>query len=123
MKRNLKKNQSRPLKPQRKLQREIYRHHQRTADLTILVDLPDSMAAESIRKSLEPETKITKGFRSRTTISSEDSQLCLRIRADDLAALRAASNSFLRFVAVGLKAVETVAPFYRGPSPSAKAKA
>ncbi len=87
------------------------------------MDLPDSRVAESIRKSLEPETIATKGFRSRTTISSDDSQLCLRIEADDLAALRAASNSFLRFVAVGLKAVETVAPFYRGPSPSAKAKA
>ena len=36
----------------------------------------------------------------------------LRIEASDLAALRAASNSFLKFVAVALKTVDVVAPFY-----------
>ncbi len=36
----------------------------------------------------------------------------LDIKADDLVALRAASNSFLRFVSVALKTLNAVAPFY-----------
>jgi tRNA threonylcarbamoyladenosine modification (KEOPS) complex Pcc1 subunit len=37
----------------------------------------------------------------------------LHILADDIVALRAASNTFLRFVAVAVKTVNVVAPFYR----------
>jgi KEOPS complex subunit Pcc1 len=83
----------------------------RPAEIAISIDLPDSRIAETIRASLEPETRATKGFRSRTTISSKGQQVRLRIVADDLVALRAASNSFLHFIVAGLKAIETVAPF------------
>jgi tRNA threonylcarbamoyladenosine modification (KEOPS) complex Pcc1 subunit len=37
----------------------------------------------------------------------------LHILANDIVALRAASNTFLRFVAVAVKTVNIVAPFYR----------
>jgi hypothetical protein len=37
----------------------------------------------------------------------------MRIQAQDLVALRAASNSFLRFIAASFRAIEVVAPFYR----------
>lgn len=37
----------------------------------------------------------------------------MHILADDIVALRAASNTFLRFVAVATKTVNVVAPFYR----------
>jgi len=39
--------------------------------------------------------------------------LRMRVEAQDLVSLRAASNSFLRFIAASLKAIEIVAPFYR----------
>lgn len=37
----------------------------------------------------------------------------MTIRADDIVALRAASNTFLRFVSVALKTLNIVSPFYR----------
>jgi tRNA threonylcarbamoyladenosine modification (KEOPS) complex Pcc1 subunit len=46
-------------------------------------------------------------------VSASARKLELRIEADDLVALRAASNSFLHFTAVALKAIEAVAPFNR----------
>jgi len=36
----------------------------------------------------------------------------MRIQAQDLVALPAASNSFLRFIAASFRAIEVVAPFY-----------
>jgi tRNA threonylcarbamoyladenosine modification (KEOPS) complex Pcc1 subunit len=40
----------------------------------------------------------------------------LHILADDIVAMRAASNTFLRFVVVAVKTVNVVAPFYREAS-------
>ena len=40
----------------------------------------------------------------------------MHIVADDIVALRAASNTFLRFIAVAMKTVNVVAPFYRDAS-------
>jgi tRNA threonylcarbamoyladenosine modification (KEOPS) complex Pcc1 subunit len=104
-----------PVKPKR-----IYRHPKshpsktpRPTNLTILIELPNNQAAESVRKSIEPETRPTKNFRSTTTVSSKGKQVCIQINASDLVALRAASNSFLRFVVVALKGIYAVAPFYR----------
>ena len=85
----------------------------RPTNLTILIDLPDIQTAESVRRSIEPETKPNKIFRSITTVSSKGKQVRIQIDASDLVALRAASNSFLRFVAVALKGINAVAPFYR----------
>ena len=62
-------------------------------------------------ESIRPETRPTSGFRSETTLASKGRVLQLRIEARDIIALRAASNSFLRYVAVALKAVESLAPF------------
>ncbi len=36
----------------------------------------------------------------------------MRIEASDLVALRAASNSFLKFIIAAMKAIEAVSPFY-----------
>ncbi len=38
--------------------------------------------------------------------------MVLRIEASDLVALRAASNSFLRFISAAMKAIEAISPFY-----------
>ncbi len=47
----------------------------------------------------------------------------LNIKARDIVALRAASNSFLRFLAVALNAVDVVAPFYRAGRADVNSKA
>ena len=106
---SLKKNRSPPNHRPRKLKQPS-----RFAELTVSVDTQSARIARTIRDSLEPETRAVRGFRSKTIISSSGRKLRLRIEAEDLVALRAASNSFLRFVAVSLKAIESVAPFYSG---------
>jgi len=84
------------------------------ANLTIIIDMPDPKTARSIRDSIRPETEPGKGFRAKTTATTRGNKLQIGITASDLVALRAASNSFLHFVSVGLKGVSAVAPFYRG---------
>jgi len=60
-----------------------------------------------------PETLQTPGHRSFTKLEASGHALTMRIKAQDLVALRAASNSFLRFIAASFRAIEVVAPFYR----------
>ena len=82
-------------------------------ELTMDIGLSSSRLAETIFKSLLPETEQPSGFRSRVSVKQTGTVLELHILADDIVALRAASNTFLRFVAVAVKTVNVVAPFYR----------
>jgi tRNA threonylcarbamoyladenosine modification (KEOPS) complex Pcc1 subunit len=84
-----------------------------SAEITIEIGLPSSRLAETVYKSLLPETKQPSGFRSHVSVKLTGRTLELHILADDIVALRAASNTFLRFVAVAVKTVNVVAPFYR----------
>jgi KEOPS complex subunit Pcc1 len=84
-----------------------------SAEITIEIGLASSRLAETVYKSLIPETKQPSGFRSHVSVSRTGRTLELHILADDIVALRAASNTFLRFVAVAVKTVNVVAPFYR----------
>jgi KEOPS complex subunit Pcc1 len=84
-----------------------------SAEITIEIGLPSSRLAETVYKSLQPETKQPSGFRSHFSVKRTGKTLELHILADDIVALRAASNTFLRFVAVAVKTVNVVAHFYR----------
>ena len=84
-----------------------------SSEITIEISLPSSKVAETVYRSLLPETKQPSGFRSHVFVKWRARTLELRIFADDIVALRAASNTFLRFVAVAVKTVDVVAPFYR----------
>ena len=84
-----------------------------SAEITIEIDLSSSKLAETVYTSLLPETKQPSGFRSQVSVKHKGKALELHILADDIVALRAASNTFLRFVAVAVKTVNVVAPFYR----------
>ena len=87
------------------------------AEITIEIDLPSSRIANTIYASLLPETRQPPGFRSRTTVRHDGRVLRLNIKAEDIVALRAASNTFLRFVSVAIKTLNVVAPFYRAGEP------
>ncbi|HEX4922141.1 MAG TPA: KEOPS complex subunit Pcc1 [Candidatus Bathyarchaeia archaeon] len=87
------------------------------AEINITITLPTKELAHTIYTSLLPETKMPAGYRSQTRIRTIGNMLELKIVASDLVALRAASNTFLRFVSVALKTVSVVAPFYRAGSP------
>jgi KEOPS complex subunit Pcc1 len=84
-----------------------------SAEVDLEIGLPSSRLAETVYRSLLPETKQPSGFRSRVDVKRDGRTLELHISADDIVALRAASNTFLRFVAVAVKTVNVVAPFYR----------
>jgi KEOPS complex subunit Pcc1 len=87
-----------------------------SAEITIEVSLPSSTLAETVYRSLLPETKQPSGFRSHVLLKHDGRTIELSIVADDIVALRAASNTFLRFVTVAMKTVNVVAPFYRDAS-------
>lgn len=93
------------------------------AELTVKIDLPSSRIAETVFNSVYPETIQFRGFRSHTLLRRNGQVLDLNIKARDIVALRAASNSFLRFLAVALKAVDVVAPFYRAGRADVNSKA
>jgi tRNA threonylcarbamoyladenosine modification (KEOPS) complex Pcc1 subunit len=88
------------------------------AEITIHIGLPSQKLAETVYNSLLPETRQTPRFRSETRVDRKDHILELNIRADDIVALRAASNTFLRFVSVAMKTLNVVAPFYRADIPN-----
>lgn len=67
---------------------------------------------ETLYSTLLPETSEITGFRSSTRITKHNKTLRLRVTADDIVALRAATNTFLRFVSVTMKTINTVSPFY-----------
>jgi tRNA threonylcarbamoyladenosine modification (KEOPS) complex Pcc1 subunit len=88
------------------------------AEIQIQIDLPSSRLTDTIYNSLLPETRQSPGYRSKTSVDRRDNVLRLRIKADDIVALRAASNTFLRFVAVAMKTLNVVSPFYRADDPN-----
>lgn len=108
-------------KPRKKLERRRLqpktRRDQSLAEITIYISLPSTKLADTIYTSLLPETRQPPGFRSRTIVSRTGKILHLNIKATDIIALRAASNSFLRFVSVAMKTLNVVAPFYIAPDP------
>ena len=100
----------------RKLQ-PTTRRQQPAAEITIDIGLPSPKLADTIYASLVPETRQPPGFRSNTIVSRKGSVLRLNIKAADIVALRAAANSFLRFVSVAMKTLNVVAPFYIAQDP------
>jgi tRNA threonylcarbamoyladenosine modification (KEOPS) complex Pcc1 subunit len=85
----------------------------KASEIVLSIDFPSPKIARTIFSSVAPEAQQTPGYRSVTRLEAHGRELKMSIQAQDLAALRAASNSFLRFIAASFRAVEVVAPFYR----------
>ncbi|HZY94953.1 MAG TPA: KEOPS complex subunit Pcc1 [Candidatus Bathyarchaeia archaeon] len=81
------------------------------AELTVEIDLPNAKIAETVYASLLPESQPTPGYRSTIRLRQMGRVLWLQIKARDIVSLRAASNSFLRLVAVAVKTINVVARF------------
>ena len=127
--RNPRLNRSSPLKKQLRNKQKNSRPRPTTnssrssGEILLTIELPSKKIADTIFRSLLPETKQPAGHRSQTRIRCKGQVLELKIVADDLVALRAASNTFLRFVSVALKTLNVVSPFYRAGSPTLISKA
>jgi tRNA threonylcarbamoyladenosine modification (KEOPS) complex Pcc1 subunit len=61
-----------------------------------------------IEGSLVPEVERPTSERSTVEVASEKGKLTIRIEASDVAALRAATNSYLRWVGAILDVVESI---------------
>jgi tRNA threonylcarbamoyladenosine modification (KEOPS) complex Pcc1 subunit len=103
--------------PSRKLLQKT-RKHKAPTEISIEISLPSSRLAETIYNSILPETRQTPGHRSRTGVRCRGRILRLNIRAEDIVALRAASNTFLRFISVAMKTLNLVSPFYSKDEPN-----
>jgi tRNA threonylcarbamoyladenosine modification (KEOPS) complex Pcc1 subunit len=109
-----KKSSKRRQAKERPKQQPRTRAHKARAELTVEIGLPSTKLAETIYTTLLPEAHSQpRGFRSHVGVKKKDRVVTLNIEADDIVAMRAASNTYLRFVQVALKAIQAVSPFYR----------
>lgn len=68
--------------------------------------------AQILEGSLLPEVRTPTSERSRVEVEAKGDGLVIRVEASDTAALRAALNSYLRWVAAILDVVENVGKYY-----------
>lgn len=74
---------------------------------TVHVEVPEGISG-IIDESLAPEIERPTSERSNVTVSAEKGEVIISIEASDVVALRAAINSYLRWVGAILDVVEAV---------------
>ena len=74
---------------------------------TVHVDVPEGISG-IVDESLAPEVERPTSERSNVTVSAEKGEVIISIEASDVVALRAAINSYLRWVVSILDVVEAV---------------
>ena len=74
---------------------------------TVHVDVPEGIS-DIVDESLAPEVERPTSERSSVTVSAEKGKVIISIEASDVVALRAAINSYLRWVGAILDVVEAV---------------
>ena len=80
------------------------------AHALVRVKLPSKEQLEIVFKALEPETRSAPTKRSKVKIEKSDQQLILKLEAKDTTALRAALNSYLRWLGLTLTILDTLSP-------------
>ncbi len=78
------------------------------AQAIICLDLPSEGQLGVVLEALRPETRVLSAQRSKVHVESKGKTLILRFEADDTSALRAATNSFLRWVLLAKTMIESV---------------
>jgi tRNA threonylcarbamoyladenosine modification (KEOPS) complex Pcc1 subunit len=78
-----------------------------TKKATFLFSFPSAKDASVIAQSLSPETK-HKIPKSMVTFSTNEKKLTMVIEAEDLSSLRAACNSYLRWIQTALSVKQLV---------------
>ena len=73
----------------------------------VTINVPGDLL-NAIEGSLVPEVERPTSERSTVKVASEEGKLTIRIEASDVAALRAATNSYLRWVGAILDVVESI---------------
>lgn len=74
---------------------------------TLEFELRSAREAEAVRQALMPEEELPSSTRCRATVRRRKNVLCLQVEAGDTAAMRAALNSFIRWMIVARDMVES----------------
>ncbi len=77
----------------------------------ISVEFTSKTYAEAVYRALKPETKHSIGPRSKVTIVLEGKSLQIAVSAKDISALRAAINSYLRWVSGSAELIQVASYF------------
>ncbi len=73
--------------------------HPLALSINAVVTIPlDDYLVHSVRESLIPETKTPSSNRSSTVIEMDENHIIIKTDADDISALRANLNSYMRWV-------------------------
>jgi len=67
---------------------------------TVNLDFPSEKLLQIVLEALRPETRISSTSRSKVQVEGKENRLTLILEARDTSALRAALNSYLRWIAV-----------------------
>ena len=67
---------------------------------TVDLDFPSEKLLQIVLEALRPETRISSTSRSKVQVEGKENRLTLILEARDTSALRAALNSYLRWIAV-----------------------
>ena len=78
------------------------------AKATVLLPFQPGKRLNSVVAALEPEINRQIGVRSKTVFRTKENDLILEVEAEDTVALRAALNSYLRWVNSTLNVIDTV---------------
>jgi len=77
-------------------------------EFTFKLNLPSKRHAEIVYKAIKPETLTPPSYRSRASISMENTTITLKITATDFTSLRAAVNSFLKLLKVSKELIDNL---------------
>ena len=77
------------------------------ASATVEFIFRSARETEAVQRALRPEEALPASTRCRVSIRRRKNVLCLRVDAEDTAALRAALNSYLRWTIVARDMVES----------------
>lgn len=78
------------------------------AKAVVRLKFPSEKHLQSAFRALEPETKKAATVRSQAGLSREDGFLVLTVEARDTVALRAAMNSYLRWISSAVDVLEVL---------------
>ena len=74
----------------------------------VKMSFPSERRLKTALNTLKPETRESRGVRSRTTVKAKDGKLVIQFKAEDTSALRASMNVYLRWIGLILNTLETV---------------
>ena len=76
------------------------------ASATVELAFDSAREAGAVQRALKPEEVLPASARCKASIQRRKNVLCLRVDAEDTAALRAALNSFMRWAIVARDMIE-----------------